>query len=69
LAESDEADIHRDASLRAIAFIWTNLSRSRGAGRIMLRAAASEARGRPSLAAKRGKPTPAETGSVNAEYN
>jgi len=35
----------------------------------MPRAAASEARGRPLLAAKRGKPTPAETGSVNAEYN
>ena len=33
LAEPDEADIHRDASLRAIAFIWANLSRSRGAGR------------------------------------
>jgi len=32
LAEPDEADIHRDASLRAIAFICANLSRSRGAG-------------------------------------
>jgi hypothetical protein len=31
LAEPDEADIHRDASLPVIAFICANLSRTRGA--------------------------------------